>query len=606
MNGFLKKNLDAIRDNHLEIKLNEELISKYNSQIEIEPITSYKGYSLCSAIDQEEAIRVWCEQFKELKHNEVVFVFGIGSLDYYVRLREMYPDLMLVIYEPSEEIFYNNLSIKDYTSLLLQENITICIGEKIHQTFAEECGRYMGYESIYNHFFALIPNYNKIFEEEYDLYIDKVDKVLKNNAMSRVTAINFEEEILDNYLDNLRCIPDESTMIELIEQFYNSSVGNYPAIILAAGPSLDKNIHKLKDVKGRALIIAVDAAVNTAIANNIRPDMIVSDDPHIKVVAAEDSPQSVIRRELPLVIRLQGSASIRDACRGRKFYTSVVDYYIGGVLEGFGKIMPVVQSGGSVANTAYSVARMLGCSAIILMGQDLGFPDNKQHAKDAFEGEEDASEEDSSNFYVDSIDGGKVLTSEQMDIYRAWFESMIRTDPDYEVIDATEGGALIHGSIIMTIDEAIDKYCPREKVDFEEIINNAPYLVEGDDKEELRHVINKTFTDIDSNIRYIENAKRDYYKLRDINEKKRYNSKEFKRLIEKVGEHNQYIENNKDFALYRDCCAQKHYEFVDALKQVYDDEYDNIKNLVDQSLIMLDEYIRAGKILKEKWKTING
>ena len=103
MNKYLNKNLQVVKELHNEIKINDKLVSKYESQGEVEPITSYKGYSLCGTIDREHAIEVWCEQFKDLKRNEVAYVFGMGSLDYYERLYELYPELRVVIYEPLEE-----------------------------------------------------------------------------------------------------------------------------------------------------------------------------------------------------------------------------------------------------------------------------------------------------------------------------------------------------------------------------------------------------------------------------------------------------------------------------------------------------------------------
>ena len=117
-------------------------------------------------------------------------------------------------------------------------------------------------------------------------------------------------------------------------------------------------------------------------------------------------------------------------------------------------------------------------------------------------------------------------------------------------------------------------------------------------------ISNKTYEDIDDNIEYLKKAKRDYYKLRDINEKRKYNSKEFKRLVKKVGDHNKYLDENKDISLFKFYCAEKHYECVEALKKVYDDDYDNIKNIVDQGLIMIDVYIEAGKKLKGRWDNL--
>lgn len=600
MIDYISKNLDVIKKYHPEIIINQDIVDSNKKKDHIEILDSYNGYSLKSQVDQNLAISVWCEQFDELKHNEVAFVFGIGSLDYYVQLLDKNKELSVVIYEPCEEILYNCISCDDYSKLLEEDNLFFCIGENIYDSFINVLDNLMGYSSIQKPYFALIPNYNKIFEEEYDKFKKEVKDQIIDSLMSRNTAVIFEEERLNHYLDHLTKITDESSVTELIAKIKEIDIRNYPAIILSAGPSLDNNINKIKDIKGRAFVVAVDAAVNTASKNNIRPDIIVSTDSFMY----EDTLRDEMGRELPLIIHMYGSIPIRELNKGRHFYITDFDYYLEKVLEQCGKRMTLLETGGSVANDAFSLCRLLGFSTIILMGQDLGFPGNKQHAIDAFDDEEDASEDDDFRYYVKSIDGGEVLTSIQMDNYRKWFEKKIQLHPDINVVDATEGGALIEGTEILTIDEAIEKYCPNERIDFEGLINDADYLLNDDNRDKIKGIINKTFDDIDYNIDYFNKVKRDYYKLRDINEKRKYKSAEFKQIIEKVGEHNKYIEDNKDFILYKKCCTQKYFECVDALKIVYDNEYDEIKNLVKQSLIMLDEYIKAGKKLKKKWNKL--
>lgn len=601
MNEYLSKNLEAVKSRHNEIVINQEIIETLERKKDITEIDSHNGYMLKSQIDQNIAINAWCEQFEELKHNEVVIVFGVGSLEYYVRFSDMYPKTDIVIYEPCEEIFYNSIACHDYSELLKRDHIYFCMGKRIHDSFTKSINKVMGYESITNPYFAIIPNYNKMFEEEYHKYEEVVRDLVESNIASRQTMINFENQRLDNYLDNLTTLPYESTSTELINTIKTCDTKNYPAIILSAGPSLDKNIKKIKDIKGRAFVIAVDAAVNTATKNNIRPDIIISVDSFMY----EDSLRDDMGRELPLVIHMYGSIPIRNLNKGRHFYISDKDYYLGKTLEVCDKKMRLLETGGSVSNEAFSLAQQMGFETIILMGQDLGFPGNKQHAEDAFDDEEEVTEDDDRYFAVKSIDGDYVLTSFQMNTYRKWFERMIKLYPDLNVIDATEGGALIEGATIMTIDEAIDKYCPFETIDFEGMINASDYLLEGEERDKVKGIINKTFEDIDDNIEYFEKAKRSYYKLRDLNEKKKYNTTEFKRVIERIGEYNKFIEDNKDFVLYKKCCTEKYFECIDSLKTVYDNEYDEIKNLVNQSLIMLDEYIRSAKVLKEKWNELN-
>jgi len=96
MNNYLKKNIDIIKKIHDEIKTNEDIIKELEGSDNIQEVNLYNGYMLKSNIDNNKAISVWCEQFKELTHNTIVTVFGTGSLDYYQQLIRLYPDFFVI------------------------------------------------------------------------------------------------------------------------------------------------------------------------------------------------------------------------------------------------------------------------------------------------------------------------------------------------------------------------------------------------------------------------------------------------------------------------------------------------------------------------------
>lgn len=602
MNKYLEDNIEALKNSHNEVILNEDILMQFKGEASVERIKSYDGMMLQSNVEQDKAIQVWCDQFEELKYNSLIIVFGIGTLDYYVEFANRFPELITIILEPCEELFYSNLACGDYVDLLNHDNFYFCVGEDRFGKLYYALRSTSGQDDIVNPYYATIPNYMKIFREDYEHFEEIAINSLRTNVTSRNTDMIHLDVRVDNYLNNLSIIAEESGVAEIQKSFSQiKNLQDYPAILLAAGPSLDKNIKGIKDVKGRAFVICVDAAYNTVIKNGIRPDIVVTVDPIIRADAFREK----AGRNLPLVVQMTGSTEIRKMNTGRKFYTTDVDYYLKDVFKECEKpSLWSLSTGGSVANSAFAFAMDIGFKTVILMGQDLGFPGNKQHAKDAFLDEKDIDEEDSSYYYVDSVDGGQVLTNYIMDEYRAWFERVIELRLEMNVVDATEGGALIRGSEVLTIKEAVDKYCPKEKVDFEGHIESADYLFDDEERKAYMDIINKTYEDIDDIIVYLKKAKRDYYKLRDINEKRKYNSKEFKRLVKKVGDHNKYLDENKDISLFKFYCAEKHYECVEALKKVYDDDYDNIKNIVDQGLIMIDVYIEAGKKLKGRWDNL--
>lgn len=603
MNNYLKDNIRVIKDKHSEIKINEDIIREIDKRDKVEPITSYDGLMLQSNIDQSKAVEEWCKQFDdEIFYNTVVIVFGVGSFDYYAEFFKKFPDVSLVIFEPSEELFYNSLACCDYTDLLSEGLLYFCVGEENFSKLHSILRTALGADDITTPFYASIPNSIKIFHDEYEHFEEIAVGSVKTNITNRNTEMLHQVVMVENYLENLKVFVNEADVGNLRQSFSRiKGVEDYPAIILSAGPSLDKNINNIKDIGGRAFVICVDAALNTAIKNGIRPNIVVTVDP----IIGPDSFRYEEGRSIPLVVQMVGSTKIREVNTGRKFYATDYDFYLNSVLKECDKSMWCLATGGSVATSAFSVAKDLGFKTIILMGQDLGYPDNKMHARDAFLDEEDANEEEDRFFYVESIDGGQVLTSYDMDEYRGWFERAIEGNPDMKVVDATEGGALIKGSEVITICEAIRKYCPTEEVDFNYYISSADHILNKDERELVKGIINKTFEYVDDKIDYLNSVKRDYYKLREVNEKKKYGTKEYNRLIRKVGKHNKYLDENRDIYLYRLLCAETHYECMEALKKIHEDKYDDVKNIVTQGLKLIDAYIEAGRKLQEMWNEIS-
>ncbi|WP_373845633.1 6-hydroxymethylpterin diphosphokinase MptE-like protein, partial [Clostridium sp.] len=75
---------------------------------------------------------------------------------------------------------------------------------------------------------------------------------------------------IENNFTNMKKLI-ESPSIECVKDKYK----DIPAIIVSAGPSLDKNISELKRAEGKALIIATDAVLTTLKNHGIVPDAVV-------------------------------------------------------------------------------------------------------------------------------------------------------------------------------------------------------------------------------------------------------------------------------------------------------------------------------------------
>ena len=75
------------------------------------------------------------------------------------------------------------------------------------------------------------------------------------------TDIAFNGEHIENFWHNILDLIDQYGVKDLIKNIENENKEGYPAFIVSAGPSLDKNIDMLKAVKGRGMIMAVDTAI---------------------------------------------------------------------------------------------------------------------------------------------------------------------------------------------------------------------------------------------------------------------------------------------------------------------------------------------------------
>jgi hypothetical protein len=93
---------------------------------------------------------------------------------------------------------------------------------------------------------------------------------------------------------------------------------------------------------------------------------------------------------------------------------------------------------------------MLGANPVVLIGQDLALTGGKDHAdgymyayqKDHLKARTNAG------FDVDGYYGGTVRTERQLFFYKTWFEEQIKAlPPENLIINATEGGACIKGSL---------------------------------------------------------------------------------------------------------------------------------------------------------------
>ncbi|MBE7558769.1 motility associated factor glycosyltransferase family protein [bacterium] len=155
-----------------------------------------------------------------------------------------------------------------------------------------------------------------------------------------------------------------------------------PAVVIAAGPSVHKNLSQLAKYADRALILCVDTSLRLCLARDLVPDAVVAVDPtpenfrHFEAVL--DDPRLA---EIPLVFDAEVSARVVEAWPGPRWALPLDKSETLRMLAEARGEREAGTKGASVAHSAFGLARQLGASPIMFVGLDLAYAsDGATHA----------------------------------------------------------------------------------------------------------------------------------------------------------------------------------------------------------------------------------
>lgn len=229
-----------------------------------------------------------------------------------------------------------------------------------------------------------------------------------------------------------------------IEKFINR-FNNKPIIIVSAGPSLDKNKHMLKEVKGKAIVFAVGRALKSLLNIGISPDMFCIIDPQFELTYKQIEGYENIY--IPLLFLDTANSDTISKYKGPK-------YIFTNQQESKTPEECIVDTGGSVATAILDMSIKFGGNPIIFIGQDLAYTDNKDHAEDAI-----YSNNKCTGNITRKVKGQNDMvldTTLFLLSFKNWIENKIKKYPNIRFINATEGGAIIEGCEHMSMADVCD------------------------------------------------------------------------------------------------------------------------------------------------------
>lgn len=252
-----------------------------------------------------------------------------------------------------------------------------------------------------------------------------------------------------------------------------------PAVVVSAGPSLDKNFHLLEGIKDRALIITMNRCAKVFQKAELKPHILLATDGHR--LLPEHHLGGVGTEVLEnLMCRFSVHPLMRQVPRGRTFLFTDGSAHEAGIMNFLGKTTRPI-GGGTVAHSCFQTAYYLGCEPIIIIGQDLAYTGDKVYSSQDVDQDKRLLVDDQGNVgaftggrrndgaamagdvsggfelrEVPGWDGEPVQTSRGFARHIDYFETLIEINlVGRTLINATEGGAHINGMTNMRLEDAI-------------------------------------------------------------------------------------------------------------------------------------------------------
>ncbi|MCH7527088.1 MAG: DUF115 domain-containing protein [Planctomycetes bacterium] len=247
----------------------------------------------------------------------------------------------------------------------------------------------------------------------------------------------------------------------------------YPGIVVAAGPSLHRNIDQLADAKGRAVLCAVQTTFKPLLSHGIVPDFVTSLDFH--AMSRQFFHGVPDAADVHLVAEPKVTWHVLDDYAGpvSLLHSDFVDLLIGAETAPRQGLRP----GATVAHLAFYLLQYMGCDPIVFVGQDLAFTGHCFYTPGVEVHQTWRSEINRFNSMetrewerivrnrtilrkVRDVHGREIYSDDLLMTYREQFEKDF-LGASARIIDATEGGALMRGAQIMTFREVLEQFCGR-------------------------------------------------------------------------------------------------------------------------------------------------
>ncbi|MEG3593312.1 MAG: 6-hydroxymethylpterin diphosphokinase MptE-like protein [Pseudomonadota bacterium] len=383
--------------------------------------------------------------------------FGLGYAPLMLVKQKNYVSRSIVIIEPDPEVLLCAFKTLDCRTILESEDILMLVGFELDEISPAVQNHIFQNNRLINAKNLQIVDLPAAVETNGEYYLEAVKRVTSSVYEGVKFVGNCPNDALQG-LDNT--LSNALTHIKApgLNQLSGVCAG-MPGIVVASGPSLDKNVHLLKGLENHAVICSADASLRHLLRRNLKPHLIACMERLDETALLFQNLDPTDYQDVSMVAAPVIHHKTYEAYEGPIISTEREYGYQDLIAFDKGRLAP----GPSAGNYAFRILRYLGCDPIILIGQDLALDAaGKTHASgDPYGDEQDVYKTQPvmvEGNYTDQLPSNPILK-----MFHYAYECDV-ADPSVTVINATEGGAKIAGTILKTFSEAIEDHL-KEPID---------------------------------------------------------------------------------------------------------------------------------------------
>ncbi|MDQ0156915.1 motility associated factor glycosyltransferase family protein [Robertmurraya andreesenii] len=475
---MLKENADFIKK--IDPKLFEQLNKEGIEEEKVKVIETKQGLPTLQIVNDrrpmlihskynpsQEADRI-IEQLGNIEEYDHVFFYGFG-LGYHAEvLLKRYPSKKFSIFEPLNAVFQKYIEQKFIKNLPVERLAFLKVGlsEEETKSFIEEFFNFVQEKTL----LVTLPSYERLIPDKYEQFRIDFKKIIEEKRQGISVNYSFQKRWTLNSLINL---PETLKSPNILHDINKKKFVNQPAIIVAAGPSLNEELDNLKYIKekGLAYIFTVGSAINTLIENGINPDAMCTYDP---TVLNQKVFEKVVNKKINSIPMIYGTSVGFETLKnysGPKLHMvtnqdTISNFYLKRNDE---KDIVNVHDAPSIAVVTLELLYKLGCNPIILVGQNLAYKNKQSYSKGIDHVSNELTDENLKRAVsVKGVDGKEVLTDHGYNRMRSQIEYYLsEVIKGIEVINTTKGGAHIEGTVFKELSTVIQEQLKHSEIDGE-------------------------------------------------------------------------------------------------------------------------------------------